>query len=1106
MQADDVIWSVIGHQFCSYKIKSTTHSTFCRNEYNLTGMCNRQSCPLANSRYATVREKDGIVYLYVKTTERAHAPRRQWERIRLSNRYSTALEQIDKELAYWPNFITHKAKQRLTKITQYLIKMRKIRLKAEEQPELVGIKKKTERREATRENKALRAAKIEKSIEKELLDRLKRGAYGDAPLNVNEDVWNTVLERAQARVPDADADDLALEEELSDEEAEEDIEEMDRALRDADDGGDYGQREFVSDDEDSEDDMEELDPADWDTDEGSEGAEDESGEEDEGGDDDDDAPASSRKRKLPARKPAPKRPTKRDPRSRPRLEVEYEHETEPLTAEQATECGALSESASSSSGDSDWCNTSSSDVYGDGDATPPVASQRAPDAASPNAVPPCFGRWMSLRSRAQHSTAQRCRTSAKVARFAPVDGDDDSGAEASPSPPQRNRRCAQRSTGLERHFENVHMDMLEMPWSSHMDAGETTASLASDTPAWLDTSSSELSSAQEDTVTSSSDAGAFRYKRAGYPSPRMPSALDAASGRRMRTRSISGSGDHSESLLLLCEQQQVQFPTDATKAVLVDLLLQAGMASGGHDADAAVNAASAPLDNAEAVVHADQPHSTRAEGDAGGHPPAEQAEAEELNGLDLEQLGLLDREIPPDKLEKLEKIGSGAFKDVYVGKYKISRTRVHKVAIADLRDQLTDMDIKEITFLRDLRHENIVRFIGVSLPPDPRPVPCMIVSELCSNGDLFDYIRNTAPPPDVQIFRILLQIARGLAYLHTRAPTVIHRDCKSSNVLITKQGMAKISDFGLARVKRSSRAMIRSLVGTVNWQAVELWAPKPNYNEKADVWSAAMTFWEALQWHQPEKRYPFQGMNEHQIYLNVGQKQQRPFVGGIRRRYGDDIVDLLDRMWAHAPRNRPTMMQAFLQTIENRRTFYHLSKRQILSDEKVVHLVQNAVRQAPSPFNVQSSRVVVLYGDQHDRYWGQIVPNALRAVAGEEALTSSKERLAGFAAAAGTVLFFEDRKLIEGQQEQYPSYATEFPKWSDQSSGMAQIYTWTLLEAEGYGASLQHYGNLTEGELKKLYQLPDSYAIKSELVFGHKEANTTEKSFVPDHERVLVFQ
>ncbi|WFC97004.1 hypothetical protein MBRA1_003670 [Malassezia brasiliensis] len=327
MQSDDVVWSLIGHHFCSYKIKSSTHQTFCRNEYNLTGLCNRQSCPLANSRYATVREKEGVVYLYIKTPERAHAPRRQWERVRLSNRYSTALEQIDKELVYWPNFVVHKAKQRLTKITQYLIKLRKIKLKEEEQPELVGIKKKTERREATRELKALRAAKIEKSIEKELLDRLKRGAYGDAPLNVNEDVWNAVLENAQAKAPNADTDDLALEEELSDEEAEEDIEEMERNLRDMEEDDAYGQREFVSDDEESDDDSVDDIESDDDDEEASSSS----------GDDDTHARG---KRKGPA--PRAPRPAKRPPRgdrrgARPQLEVEYERETEPLTAEQVAQ-------------------------------------------------------------------------------------------------------------------------------------------------------------------------------------------------------------------------------------------------------------------------------------------------------------------------------------------------------------------------------------------------------------------------------------------------------------------------------------------------------------------------------------------------------------------------------------------------------------------------------------------------------------------------------------------------------------------------------------------------------------------------------------------------
>lgn len=72
--------------------------------------------------------------------------------------------------------------------------------------------------------------------------------------------------------------------------------------------------------------------------------------------------------------------------------------------------------------------------------------------------------------------------------------------------------------------------------------------------------------------------------------------------------------------------------------------------------------------------------------------------------------------------------------------------------------------------------------------------------------------------------------------------------------------MAKITDFGLARVKNTTRSMIRSLVGTVNWQAPELWVAHPRYNEKVDCYAAGLVFWECLQWHQPVKKYPFEGM------------------------------------------------------------------------------------------------------------------------------------------------------------------------------------------------------------------------------------------------------
>lgn len=190
--SDEVIWQVVNHQFCAYKIKTHQNQNFCRNEYNVTGLCTRQSCPLANSRYATVRKIAGKTYLYMKTAERAHLPSKLWERIKLSNNDNKALEQIDKHLQYWQKFLIHKCKQRYTRLMQIIARERKLELKDKER-EYVTVKGKLKRRESTRERKALQAAKIEKSIENELVERLKSGSYGDMPLNVDEKIWKKAM-------------------------------------------------------------------------------------------------------------------------------------------------------------------------------------------------------------------------------------------------------------------------------------------------------------------------------------------------------------------------------------------------------------------------------------------------------------------------------------------------------------------------------------------------------------------------------------------------------------------------------------------------------------------------------------------------------------------------------------------------------------------------------------------------------------------------------------------------------------------------------------------------------------------------------------------------
>jgi protein MAK16 len=249
---DEVIWQIINHQFCSFKSKVAKERTFCQNPYNVTGLCIRSACPLANSRYATVREEEGICYLYVKTIERAHTPKNLWEKIKLPANYMKALEIVSQQLEHFPKYLVHRNKQRLTKIHQMIIRMRKLKIKAK--PKIVTINTKVEQVEKRKERKALRAAQLDRAIEKELLERLQQASEGEI-YNYPESQYKKVLAKASSNYEGVESVETGDEEF----EGEEEMEDGEYELEEDDDDDMPLNVEYVEDfDESDEDEMEDM--------------------------------------------------------------------------------------------------------------------------------------------------------------------------------------------------------------------------------------------------------------------------------------------------------------------------------------------------------------------------------------------------------------------------------------------------------------------------------------------------------------------------------------------------------------------------------------------------------------------------------------------------------------------------------------------------------------------------------------------------------------------------------------------------------------------------------------------------------------------------------
>ena len=184
-------------------------------------------------------------------------------------------------------------------------------------------------------------------------------------------------------------------------------------------------------------------------------------------------------------------------------------------------------------------------------------------------------------------------------------------------------------------------------------------------------------------------------------------------------------------------------------------------------------------------------------------------------------------------------------------------------------------------------------------------------------------------------------------------------------------------------------------------------------------------------------------------------------------------------------------MNNFTTAVTNRRTNYALSKDVSIPQETIIKTIEDMVHEVPSAFNMQSGKVVVAFGETHDKIW-QIAMDTLRGIVP--------------AAAYGTVLYFDDISIVEKLADQFPLYAQNFPVWGQQANGMMQFAIWTALTDLGLGVNLQHYNPLIDDEVKKLTGVPAEWKLIAQMPFGNPLQKPDPIEKAPIEERVKIFK